>query len=88
MSAQLFGVEIEVFVKVVLLLGVSLLRTELIKFLVQNRYESKPIIFSIHKKEYVSGFYPKEESELVDAGYEYIVDGWYAALRIVHFKSR
>ena len=34
-------------------------------------------------KEYVSGFYPKEESELVAAGYEYIVDGWYAALRIV-----
>ena len=37
----------------------------------------------ILQKEYVSGFYPKEESELVAAGYEYIVDGWYAALRIV-----
>jgi len=37
-------------------------------------------------KEYVSGFYPKEESELVAAGYEYIVDGWYAALRIVFYQ--
>ena len=38
-------------------------------------------------KEYVSGFYPKEESELVAAGYEYIVDGWYAALRLVFSNS-
>ena len=41
----------------------------------------------ILQKEYVSGFYPKEESELVAAGYEYIVDGWYAALRIVFINS-
>merc|ERR1719454_807238 len=42
--------------------------------------ESRAAPWGIFAQEYVSGFYPKEESELVAAGYEYIVDGWYAAL--------
>ena len=96
MSVRPSGVVIEVFVKVVLLLGVSLPRIGFpnftnLKILVIYRlnpgilwiFSCRDKAFEISWKEYVSGFYPKEESEMVAAGYEYIVDGWYAALRIV-----